>query len=449
MKIASYNINQKTDYSFTEVEEFNTKIKSVFFGRPKTQDFKKGDQVEFSSNAKEKYTNFTSAAVENTTRINHPDSSETPDKKLVTEIISKASQIDASITEKNSFIKVSGDSQFDNNRIQRLENGLSVLFSHSRRIETNENTTVETLGSVKTEDGREINFGLHLQMERKFTAETSFESNTSVNKLIDPLVIQFDAGPPSLSDSFFDFDINTNGENEKLKAPGKGSGFLAFDINKDGKINDGTELFGTQSGNGFADLAVYDDDKNGWIDENDEIFSKLSVWRPETENEEEYMSGLLSADVGAIYLGYTQSSHTLTDDTGNTLAKLRSSGVFLKESGEASHIYQLDLADMNNETQNNQPERIPESESRTEMEELSKPDYFSGIRKKIEDFKEAMSKVKNENHETDFDKLNKHIQKRIDKLLGLLEGKKFSQENNGNPYKNNIKTDFEKLSLDI
>jgi|GEM_PF-1434703 hypothetical protein len=449
MKIASYNINQKTDYSFTEFEEFNTKIKSVFFERPKTEDSKKGDQVEFSSNAKEKYTNFSSANVENTTRINHPDSFETPDKKLVTEIISKASQIDASITEKNSFIKVSGDSQFDSNRIQRSENGLSVLFSHSRRVETNESTAVETLGSVKTEDGREINFGLHLQMERKFTSETSFESNTSVNKLIDPLVIQFDAGPPSLSDSFFTFDINTDGENEKLKSLGKGSGFLAFDINKDGKINDGTELFGTQSGNGFADLAVYDDDKNGWIDENDEIFSKLSVWRPETENEEEYMSGLLSADVGAIYLGYTQSSHTLTDDTGNTLAKLRSSGVFLKESGEASQVYQLDLADMDKETGNNRLERISAEDTSPKKVELSKPDYFSGIRKKIEDFKESMSKVRNENHETDFDKLNKHILEKIDKLLALLEGKKFAKENNDNPYKNYMKTDVENLSFNI
>ena len=41
----------------------------------------------------------------------------------------------------------------------------------------------------------------------------------------------------------------------------------ALDINEDGKINDGKELFGTASGNGFGDLAAYDQDNNGWIDE--------------------------------------------------------------------------------------------------------------------------------------------------------------------------------------
>ncbi len=40
------------------------------------------------------------------------------------------------------------------------------------------------------------------------------------------------------------------------------------------KINDGSELFGTSSGDGFKDLATYDEDENGWIDENDSIFSK-------------------------------------------------------------------------------------------------------------------------------------------------------------------------------
>ena len=54
--------------------------------------------------------------------------------------------------------------------------------------------------------------------------------------------------------------------------------FLALDLNGDGRINNGSELFGALSGNGFADLAQYDSDANGWIDENDEIFQRLKVW---------------------------------------------------------------------------------------------------------------------------------------------------------------------------
>ena len=41
-----------------------------------------------------------------------------------------------------------------------------------------------------------------------------------------------------------------------------GSGYLALDKNGDGTINDGSELFGTRNGDGFADLAQYDEDGN-------------------------------------------------------------------------------------------------------------------------------------------------------------------------------------------
>ena len=37
------------------------------------------------------------------------------------------------------------------------------------------------------------------------------------------------------------------------------------------------KLFGTSSGDGFKDLAEYDEDGNGWIDENDSIFNRLKV----------------------------------------------------------------------------------------------------------------------------------------------------------------------------
>ena len=52
---------------------------------------------------------------------------------------------------------------------------------------------------------------------------------------------------------------------------GKGSGFLALDKDGNGKIDDGNELFGTKSSDGFGDLREYDSDGSGWIDENDEI----------------------------------------------------------------------------------------------------------------------------------------------------------------------------------
>ena len=58
---------------------------------------------------------------------------------------------------------------------------------------------------------------------------------------------------------------------------GSGSGFLALDKNGNGKIDDGSELFGTKSGDGFADLAEYDSDGNGWIDEKGRVYVLYEV----------------------------------------------------------------------------------------------------------------------------------------------------------------------------
>ena len=59
-----------------------------------------------------------------------------------------------------------------------------------------------------------------------------------------------------------------------------------MDKNNDGKIGDGSELFGdamrkkdgTLAKDGFDALSDYDLNKDGKIDANDEIYSKLKVW---------------------------------------------------------------------------------------------------------------------------------------------------------------------------
>ena len=64
---------------------------------------------------------------------------------------------------------------------------------------------------------------------------------------------------PELSDQTFYFDLDADGKEEEISVL-NGSGYLALDKNGDGVINDGSELFGTKNGDGFADLARYDED---------------------------------------------------------------------------------------------------------------------------------------------------------------------------------------------
>mgnify|MGYP003644914253 FL=1 len=59
-----------------------------------------------------------------------------------------------------------------------------------------------------------------------------------------------------------------------------GDGFLFVDTNSNGIVDNGSELFGTdtQYGGGFAHLASFDTDKSGFIDHKDEVFKALGVW---------------------------------------------------------------------------------------------------------------------------------------------------------------------------
>ena len=206
-----------------------------------------------------------------------------------------------------------------------------------------EHTTFASTGMVQTVDGRSIDFHVEVSMSRAFMQEINMLEVKDYIKT-DPLMINLDTNIGSVSDQKFFFDLDADGKEEKISFAQKGSGFLAYDKNEDGKINDGTELFGTKSGDGFRDLAAYDEDGNGWIDENDEIFSKLKVWTKD-EKGKDMLLDLKQADVGAIYLGNADTQFSLKDENHELNAQIRKTGIYLKESSTAvGTINHVDLA---------------------------------------------------------------------------------------------------------
>jgi len=207
-----------------------------------------------------------------------------------------------------------------------------------------EYTAFQSQGCVKTQDGREISFGVEVEMSRAFCEKYDSIFVQDVPLTCDPLVFNLEGDIGKISDQKFLFDLNADGTAEEISFTEQGSGFLALDKNKDGEINDGSELFGTKSGNGFKDLAEYDEDGNGWIDENDAIFDDLSIWTLNEEGEKVQIS-LLKADVGAIYLGNASTEFSLKNaETHDTNGIIRSTGVYLKESGGAGTVQHIDLA---------------------------------------------------------------------------------------------------------
>ncbi len=206
-------------------------------------------------------------------------------------------------------------------------------------------TIFNSNGSVVTSDGRTIDFQISMEMSRSFTQSVEAISSDTQYILTDPLIIQLDDAPETISDQTWLFDIDCDGVKDEISELARGNGFLALDTNDNGIIDDGNELFGTKSGNGFKDLSVYDEDKNGWIDENDAIYKQLKVWKKDSSGSDRLLN-LQQADVGAIYLGTadTQYSHN-TLESNETQAVVRKTGLYLHEStGQPDIIQQIDFA---------------------------------------------------------------------------------------------------------
>mgnify|MGYP000597815366 CR=1 FL=1 len=232
-----------------------------------------------------------------------------------------------------------GDPSTTNNSIEVTRIQTLQVLEHEQRM------IFESVGEVQTSDGREISFLMQLDFYSDFNQETQSESFTGNQAWVDPLVISLTGQVPQVADGSFEFDLNSDGQldaqTETMGNLSSGMAYIAFDKNGDGEINNGSELFGATSGQGFAELAQYDDDGNGWIDENDAIFSKLSVWQPNTESS---LTSFSEAGVGAIYLQSEETPFELTKISGDADARITQSSVALMESGMATSVFQLEWA---------------------------------------------------------------------------------------------------------
>ncbi len=216
----------------------------------------------------------------------------------------------------------------------------AVYTSHASQYES-ESTNFTAQGKILTADGKEIAFSTQLNMSR----ESYSEQNVTIKAgeaLKDPLVINFNGGAAQLTQTQFQFDLNTDGTKEQMAFVAPGSGFLALDKNGDKTINNGSELFGPGTGNGFNDLAAYDSDGNNWIDENDAVFSNLRIWARDSAGNDQLFT-LSQKGVGALYLGNVATPFSMKNEDNTLAGQVRSTGIFLQENGTVGTLQQVDL----------------------------------------------------------------------------------------------------------
>ena len=211
-----------------------------------------------------------------------------------------------------------------------------------KRFES-EKMTFSAQGSIQTADGREISIKLDLLMSRTLYESSYTAIKGGAKTLIDPLAVNYASPAANLTQKKYSFDLDGDGTLEQISFLADGSGFLAVDKNGDGKINDGKELFGTQNGDGFKDLAQHDQDGNGWIDEGDGIFSELRIWIKDEKGDDRLLT-LAQAGIGAIYLGNADSPMDIVGGDGQKNGQISKTGLFLRENGLAGTLQHVDIA---------------------------------------------------------------------------------------------------------
>ncbi len=266
-------------------------------------------------------------------------------RKLLALLTGKEVRVfDASELQNSSGASAPPQAAQSQDQVQAKPAGYGVEYDYHETYSEVEQTTFDASGTVRTEDGREISFNLSLSMARSYYTQTDISLRLGdARQKSDPLVINFSGNAAQLTDQRFAFDLNSDGTaSEQINFVTSGSGFLAFDRNGDGVINNGSELFGTKTGDGFAELALLDSDSNGWIDENDAAYAQLSVWAKDSTGADT-LSSLQEANVGAISLARVATPFDIKDENNNLQGQVRASSVYLQESGGVGSIQQIDL----------------------------------------------------------------------------------------------------------
>jgi hypothetical protein len=173
--------------------------------------------------------------------------------------------------------------------------------------------------------------------------ETLIREVEIIEVLISPLVLDLDGNgieTLSLKHTFLHFDHDNNGFFERTGWVGPNDGLLVLDLNGNGKIDNGLELFGNNTlladglpaEDGFFALEQYDSNKDSFLTDQDLIWNRLRVWRDQNSNAQTDPGELLTmAELQIKAMQLYNYTDKIVDDQGNTHLQ---HSIYLRQDGQ-------------------------------------------------------------------------------------------------------------------
>ena len=169
----------------------------------------------------------------------------------------------------------------------------------------------------------------------------------------DPLILNLDGkgiqtiAPSSISARF---DHNADGIATATGWAAAGNGILALDLDKNGKIDSGKEIFGNHSvlsngataAHGYAALAELDSNHDNLINQADELFSSLKVWQDINQDgisQSNELFTLQALGIQSLNLEHQENSKDLGN--GNRLTHI---GNYTKTDGTTGEMGDVEFA---------------------------------------------------------------------------------------------------------
>jgi len=217
--------------------------------------------------------------------------------------------------------------------------------SGNRYIQSGATLTVN--GGLTIENFSNGDLGIYLKEEDEDDPKDDFGD---AGKIPSPIVLDLDGDgveTTSLSAKAH-FDHEGDGFAEMTGWAGKDDGILVRDLNGNGKIDTGAELFGSETrlassqkaANGFEALKELDSNADGKIDANDTAFNTLRIWKDANGDGKTDAGELISlsdAGVGSINVAYTVGA--ASDANGNEHRQLGNYTTTTGETRSATDVW--------------------------------------------------------------------------------------------------------------